>query len=357
MKKIGMTFFALLILVTSIGQTTYSKKDIKKMKLSNGIYALMSTTKGDILIQLEHEKTPMTVANFIGLAEGNFKMDTINITSPYYDGLKFHRVIADFMVQGGDPKGSGQGGPGYKFYDEIDKDLKHEGPGILSMANSGPGTNGSQFFITHKSTPWLNGKHTIFGKVIKGQDIVNAIEQNDKISTLKIYRFGKTAKKFKATEEFAKKFKEIGLIEQTKRERIKKIQAMTAAERSEDFKTKVLKQYPNAVQTKTGLMYTIEKAGTGESPSANGTKVKVHYTGYFLDGGDKFDSSVDRGVPFEFNCGQKRVIAGWDEGIPLMKKGAKYKLIIPYWLGYGPKGGGSIPAFSDLLFDVELLDF
>lgn len=356
MKKIGMTLFALLILVTSIGQTTYSKKDIKKMKLSKGMYALMSTTKGDILINLEYEKTPMTVANFIGLAEGNFKMDTLTFEKPFYDGLKFHRVIADFMVQGGDPKGSGQGGPGYKFYDEIHKDLKHEGPGVLSMANSGPGTNGSQFFITHKSTPWLNGKHTVFGKVIKGQDIVNAIEQNDKISTLKIYRIGKLAKKFNATDEFVKQYKKIESIEKLKQERIAKIKAMSEAERLIDFKTKVLKQYPKAVQTKTGLMYTIENEGTGVSPSS-GTKVKVHYTGYFLDSKGKFDSSVDRGVPFEFNCGQKRVIAGWDEGIPLMNKGAKYKLIIPYWLGYGANGGGPIPAYSDLLFDVELLDF
>ncbi|MFK8039624.1 MAG: peptidylprolyl isomerase [Crocinitomicaceae bacterium] len=356
MKKIGMTLFALIMLVTSIGQTTYSKKDIKKMKLSQGMYAVMSTTKGDILLKLEHDKTPMTVANFIGLAEGDFKMDTMNITKPFYNGLKFHRVIADFMIQGGDPKGNGQGSPGYKFYDEIHPDLKHEGAGILSMANSGPATNGSQFFITHKSTPWLNGKHTIFGSVIKGQDIVDAIEQNDMINTLTIYRFGKSAKKFNATNEFAKKFNAIELIEKEKQERLEKIKAMTEEERIVDFKARVLKQYPKAVQTKSGLMYTVENTGTGESPSS-GTKVKVHYTGYFLDGGGKFDSSVDRGSPFEFNCGQRRVIAGWDEGVPLMNKGAKYKLIIPYWLGYGANGSGPIPGYSDLLFDVELIDF
>ena len=154
MKKIGLTLFAAFALISGIAQTTYSKKDIKKMKLDKGIYALMSTNKGDILIKLKYEKTPMTVANFVGLAEGNFKNDTLSFTKPFYDGLKFHRVIADFMIQGGDPLGNGQGGPGYKFYDETSKDIKHDGPGVLSMANSGTNTNGSQFFITHKATPW-----------------------------------------------------------------------------------------------------------------------------------------------------------------------------------------------------------
>lgn len=130
----------------------------------------LETSKGNIEIALTPEKTPMTVANFVNLCQRGF-----------YDGLTFHRVIPDFMIQGGDPSGNGTGGPGYKFRDEFEPSLKHTGPGILSMANAGPGTNGSQFFITHVATPWLDGHHTVFGHVTKGQDVVNAIKQGDKI--------------------------------------------------------------------------------------------------------------------------------------------------------------------------------
>ena len=132
--------------------------------------ATIETTKGTIIIELTGEKTPLTVANFVNLARRGF-----------YDGLKFHRVIPDFMIQGGDPTGSGMGSPGYRFEDEFDPSLRHDTPGILSMANAGPGTNGSQFFITHVETPWLDGKHAVFGKVIEGQAVVNAIEQGDRM--------------------------------------------------------------------------------------------------------------------------------------------------------------------------------
>ncbi|MDX1348610.1 MAG: peptidylprolyl isomerase [Putridiphycobacter sp.] len=357
MKNIGLTLFFVILLFSGMAQKSFSKKDIKKLGLEKGMYAVMSTNKGDIYLQLEFEKAPMTVANFVGLAEGNFVNGEKTFDKPFYDGLLFHRVIANFMIQGGDPLGNGTGDPGYKFYDEIHKDLVHDGPGILSMANSGTHTNGSQFFITHKATPWLNGRHTVFGQVVKGQDVVDAIAQNDTITAITIIRFGKEAKQFNATEVFKKVSDQIAVVEKKKLERLKKLQAMSMDEKKADFKERVLTQYPKAVQTESGLMYVVEKTGTGESPNANGTKVKVHYTGYYLDGSGKFDSSVDRGTPFEFNCGQGRVIAGWDEGIPLMNKGAKYKLIIPYWLGYGPNGGGPIPPYSDLLFDVELIDY
>ncbi len=172
-----------------------------KPKLEKGMYAEMLTSKGTILLQLELQKTPLTVANFVGLAEGKIKNDAKNGV-PFYDGLKFHRVIKDFMIQGGDPQGNGMGGPGYRFKDEIVPELKHDKEGILSMANAGPGTNGSQFFITHKATPWLDGKHTVFGHVIQGQDVVNAIAQGDEIIYVKIIRKGKEAKKFKAEKVF-----------------------------------------------------------------------------------------------------------------------------------------------------------
>lgn len=173
----------------------------KKPKLEKGMYAEMTTSKGVILLQLEFEKTPLTVANFVGLAEGKLE-NSARKGKPYYDSLKFHRVIKDFMIQGGDPEGTGRGGPGYKFKDEIVEGLKHDKPGILSMANAGPKTNGSQFFITHKATPWLDGKHTVFGHVISGQEVVDAIVQNDYIVKLKIIRKGKAAKKFNAVKTF-----------------------------------------------------------------------------------------------------------------------------------------------------------
>lgn len=199
--KIKTFLLALLVLVSNLSQANPTKKE-KKKKLEPGMYALIQTNKGEILLQLEFEKTPLTVANFVGLAEGKIPNKAKPDGTPFYDGLKFHRVIKDFMIQGGDPNGNGTGGPGYKFKDECRDDLKHTGPGILSMANAGPGTNGSQFFITHKETPWLDGKHTVFGHVIEGQNVVNAIAQNDVIEKIKIIRKGKPAKKFNALKTF-----------------------------------------------------------------------------------------------------------------------------------------------------------
>jgi peptidyl-prolyl cis-trans isomerase A (cyclophilin A) len=190
----------LLFVVVQLALPAWAQKNAKP-KLEKGMYAEMNTSKGTILLQLEFQKTPLTVANFVGLSEGKIKNDAKNGV-PFYNGLKFHRVIKDFMIQGGDPEGTGRGGPGYRFKDEIVPELKHDKEGILSMANAGPGTNGSQFFITHKATPWLDGKHTVFGHVVQGQEVVNAIAQGDEIVSVKIIRKGKEAKKFKADKVF-----------------------------------------------------------------------------------------------------------------------------------------------------------
>ncbi|MEI7979114.1 MAG: peptidylprolyl isomerase [Bacteroidota bacterium] len=191
-----------IIVVLSLAVLAAFSIAAKKPKMADGLYVEMNTSKGKILLQLEMQKAPLTVANFVGLAEGKIKNDAKPLGKPYYDSLLFHRVIPNFMIQGGDPQGTGQGGPGYAFKDEFDPSLSFTGPGILAMANAGPATNGSQFFITHVQTSWLNNRHTIFGHVIEGQDVVNKITQGDYILKVKIIRKGKLAKKFKADKVF-----------------------------------------------------------------------------------------------------------------------------------------------------------
>jgi peptidyl-prolyl cis-trans isomerase A (cyclophilin A) len=344
MKKI----ITLTLVLASFAAFAKKKPKLSKMdkeflkSQADGLYAKMATNRGDIYLQLEFEKTPMTVGNFVGLAEGKVKNTAKADGVPFYDGLKFHRVIANFMIQGGDPMGTGTGGPGYKFQDEIDTTLKHTGPGILSMANAGPGTNGSQFFITHVATGWLDGKHTIFGHVVKGQEVVNAIVQGDTIKTVTILRKGKKAEAFDAALTF----------ETEKANFSKKAEEKAKAEQA--AMDKVLNEkYAGAKTTPSGLRYIVEKEGTGVSPVAT-DQVTVHYTGTLLNG-KKFDSSVDRGQPATFGLNQ--VIAGWTEGLQLMKVGGKTKLIIPPALGYGAQGaGGIIPPNAWLVFDVELLN-
>lgn len=312
-------------------------------KTTDGLYAEFNTPKGSIVCKLEYQKAPLTVANFVGLAEGKLKNNAKPEGTPFYDGLTFHRCIPNFMIQGGDPMGTGQGGPGYEFGDEFDPSLRFDAAGILAMANAGPGTNGSQFFITHAPTPHLNDKHSIFGKVVQGQSIVTATSNGDKINSLKIIRVGADAEAFDAPTVFAAKREE----EAKKAAESKKMMAMPIAEL-------VAKYYPTAKKTKSGLYYIVEKEGTGEQAVA-GKRVAVHYNGTFVDG-KKFDSSYDRNQPLPFTLGQQQVIDGWDEGIALMKVGGKVKLIIPYQLAYGESGRPPvIPAKATLIFDTELM--
>lgn len=348
---------SLLVVAFGISSTALAKEKKKKVKYEPGMYAEITTSKGSIVLQLEYEKTPMTVANFVGLAEGEFTFrDTLTFDKPYYDGLKFHRVIADFMIQGGDPNGNGSGGPGYKFYDEFNDSLKHSGPGILSMANSGPATNGSQFFITHKETPWLDGKHTVFGHVISGQDVVNAIAQDDLIESIKIIRVGKTAKKWNATKVFNETFTKIEEAYKSKAAEIERISKMSESEYSTYMFEQVKAKFPTAQQSASGLVYVIEDEGEALK-ATKGSKISVHYKGTFRADGKKFDSSYDRGQPMDFQYQVQRMIPGFEEGLGMIGKGGKAKLIIPYYQAYGPNGRpGAIPPYADLVFDVEMVD-
>jgi cyclophilin family peptidyl-prolyl cis-trans isomerase len=330
---------------------------IYAQKLDDGLYVKFHTSKGDIICQLHYKKVPMTVGNFVGLAEGNFQVDTTRITKPFFNGLKFHRVIADFMIQGGDPQGSGMGGPGYKFFDEIDTSLKHFTPGILSMANSGPNTNGSQFFITHKATPWLDGKHTVFGKVVQGQEVVNAIAQNDAMLSVTILRIGKEAKEFNAQRAFDEKYAKLKEIEMAKQLMFAKIAAMSDVEYFADFKQRVsaIDKSAGLTQSASGLMYVIQTPGEAYKGEL-GAKMSLHYRGSFLSTGEKFDASYDRNVPMDFNYQIQRMIPGFEEGLALIGKGGKATLYIPYRLAYGAQGNPRIPPYADLVFQIEMVN-
>lgn len=308
--------------------------------MQDGLYAKFQTPKGDILVNLEFEKTPGTVGNFVALAEGNLENEARPQGKPYYDGLKFHRVIPDFMIQGGCPQGTGSGNPGYQFDDEFHPDLKHDGPGVLSMANAGPGTNGSQFFITHVETPWLDNNHTVFGKVVEGQDVVDAIAQGDTIDHVEIIRQGEAAEKFHAVEAFR-------TFEGAREKRLLEEQAAREAELD--------KLAAGFKRTDSGLRYQILQEGSGKA-AQKGQTVSVHYKGQLADG-TVFDSSYKRNAPIDFPLGVGQVIPGWDEGIGLLKVGDKARLVIPSALGYGARGaGGVIPPHATLVFDVELVD-
>ena len=293
--------------------------------MENGIYAKITTAKGDILIQLTYQLTPATVGNFVALAEGTMKNTQKPLGTPYYDGLTFHRVIPNFMIQGGCPLGTGTGDPGYRFDDEFHPSLKHDKAGVISMANAGAGTNGSQFFITHLPTPWLDNKHTVFGQVIEGQNVVDTIAQGDKIEKITIIRVGEEAEKWDALKAF------------------NSLNEEAFAKEIEGFD-----------KTESGLYYKITQHGNGKKPQA-GQKVAVHYTGMLLDK-SVFDSSYSRRQPLNFTVGVGQVIEGWDEGILLLHEGDKARLVIPSDLAYGASGaGGVIPPHAPLIFDVELV--
>lgn len=354
-------FLSLIALFYSCN-TAPAAAPIPVEKLGDGLYAEMVTSKGTIVLQLEYQKTPITVANFVTLAQGTNKLVSAEYKGKkFYDGLNFHRVIGDFMIQGGDPKGDGSGGPGYKFEDEFDATLKHSGPGILSMANAGPTTNGSQFFITHKATPHLDGKHSVFGHVVEGMDVVNSIVQGDKIESVKIVAVGKDAKSFKADKVWEKYAVEIknkeAAIAKAKEEKIQSFEYLKAS----------------GTKTQSGLVYKITKKGSYTKP-ADGTQVMIDYSG-FLPNGFLFDSSIaavakqygnyipqkdaaGAYVAIPFSVGTKGgMIPGFLEGLEHMNPGDEATIFIPSHLGYGERGApqGKIPPNSDLIFELKMM--
>ena len=350
--------FAAFIFTLIVGCST-SKNGVEK-----GLYAEFNTNKGTITLQLAFDQTPNTVANFVSLAEGtNNQVDSTYLGKKYYDGLVFHRVIPDFMIQGGDPTATGSGGPGYAFEDEIVETLKHDGPGVLSMANAGPNTNGSQFFITHKETPWLDGKHSVFGKVISGQEVVDSIQQNDTIVSVNIIRIGSKARKFKAAKIFDAYFD--GIEE-------RKAAKLAAQEQVKSDKAAALsKLKENTTTTDSGLAYVITTKTDG-AQVVGGKTAKTHYAVYFENGDlldtsiadvakayDKFDHRRESGggySPIEARIDPEvSLIAGFKEGLSLLKEGEKATLYLPYQIAYGEQGNSVIPPKSTLIFEVEIV--
>lgn len=367
MKKIVWGILSMITLIAcsnsgSLDKATYDK-------LADGLYANIKTNQGDMLVQLEFEKTPVTVANFVGLAEGKIENKAKKKGEKFYEKLTFHRVIKDFMIQGGDPDGTGSGGPGYTFADEVDSTLTFDKKGILAMANSGPATNGSQFFITDAATPFLNGKHTIFGHVVNGMDIITKIASVKKgmgdkpetavvINKIEIIRKGAKAKKFDAAKVFAarndqemtQKSQAMGMQMQQKAREL-----MLAKMKADAVvKQKELKDYlAKAQSTPSGLKYVILQEGTGEVYKM-GENATVHYN-LFLEDGMLLDSSYKRGQPLQFQLAEGGMIKGFLEAVTTFKKGSKVMVIVPPSLGYGNRENGPIKANSTLYFEIEIL--
>ena len=340
--------------VLSLGGCSDMNKALDAIKGQDGVFAVMETSNGVIAIKLHYKETPLTVTNFVGLAEGT--LDAAK-GKPFYDGLKFHRVISkangdgqDFMIQGGDPKGNGTGGPGYKFPDEFVSSLRHDEPGVLSMANSGTNTNGSQFFITIVETPWLDDKHTVFGKVVYGQDVVDSMKQGATIEKVTILRQGEDAAAFTATQANFDKQLEI----RNKKLEEEKIAARKAKEEAmKAVIAEIEEDYPDATKTADGIYYEILKEGKGNAIGSRRV-VAVHYTGMLLDG-TVFDSSEGRGT-LSFITGAGQMIEGFDIMTQDMKLGEKRRMILPPDLAYGEMGyPGVIPGNAYLIFEVELV--
>ena len=351
MKKIISLFVLLSFLILAgCGYFSSIKED--------GIYAVLNTNMGKLTFKLFYDKTPITSGNFIGLTEGKIEFTDVKtgekIKKPFYDGRIFYKIIKDSVILSGCPFDDGTGSPGYSFVDEMDESIKNDGAGVLGMLSAGvPNSNGSQFFITLKAFPELDGRFTVFGKIVGGLDILKKIgdvkvDESQKpfksvyIKNVKIVRKGEAAKAFDAEKEFAKNA-----------DALKKYNEDMEKKKAEFLKSLGIDKN-KIISTNSGLEYYLKREGRGKKP-LKGDTIVAHYSGY-LEDGTKFDSSVDRGQPFETEIGVGNVIQGWDQAFLEMKEGEKRILIIPYYLGYGESGyPGKIPPMATLIFDVELL--
>jgi len=349
MKSIAkISFAASLAVLMFFCSTRIAQGFPADAALGDGLFARISTARGDIVVRLEFERTPLTVCNFVALAEGRM---TAARGRPFYDGLTFHRVISrhngdaqDFMIQGGCPQGNGQGGPGYRFPDEIDPTLRHDGPGVLSMANSGPGTNGSQFFITIAATPHLDGRHTVFGRVVQGQNVVNTTRRGDRINRVTIIRNGTAANAFRADQ---------ATFDALLRNAGSAAAARVQVQREADL-TRIRQSYPNASTSPSGLRWVVDRAGTGPKPARGNTAV-VNIKGKLPDGRYFANSDLSGGAQ-ELPVGAGRIIPGLDEAIMDMNTGELRTVIIPPELAYGERGMDNvIPPNSFVIFEIELL--
>lgn len=330
---ITVLLFVAVVLLTSCQKN----REDALTAFGDGIYADILTDKGLMVARLFYKEAPITVTNFIGLSEGTIQNTSAQNGKPFYNGLTFHRVEPNFVIQGGCPKGDGTGHPGYNIPDEIHPGLHHDKAGILAMANAGPNTNGSQFYITLRDLPALDGKYTIFGEIIEGLDVAEKISKGDLIKSITISRIGEEAKSFKTDNDSF-----IQMVLNHKKKRI------------EEQEKRVLEKWPNSVKTESGLRYIIQKEGEGAKPKA-GDIVSAHYIGTLLDG-TEFDNSRKRNEPIVFPVGQGRVIKGWDESLMDMRPGESRLILLPPELAYGERGAGKlIPPNSFLVFEVELI--
>ena len=343
MHKVKMFFIVIMVMVLSgcLGRNAPNAVAQNVPGLGDGLFARINTSRGDIIVSLEYQKAPLTVCNFVALAEGRM---TASQGRGFYDGLTFHRVINDFMIQAGCPLGNGTGGPGYWFPDEIDPSLRHDGPGVLSMANAGPGTNGSQFFITHVATPWLDGRHTVFGRVVQGQNVVNAIRQGDRIERITIIRNGPEAGAFTADQATFD-----ALLRSSEAAALAKL----LVQREADLAL-IIQNFPTATVTPSGLRWIRERAGTGPRPTAGSTAV-VNIRGMLLSG-EVFANTDLSGGPEELPVGIGRLLPVLDETIMDMSVGERRRVISPPELAFGEQAVENIiPPNSFLIFEIELV--
>jgi len=344
--------------------TALSGPACSRAKYPEGIYAEVATNKGLIVLDLAFEQTPMTAANFIGLAEGTIDNAAFASGRPYFDGTKWHRVVPGHVIQCGMPAGGKAEGPGYEFPNEIVlPELNHGRAGMVNMANGGPHTNGSQWCITLGDRSYLDGDYTVFGSVVEGLDVVMSIVQDDEVRTVRIVRVGKKARAFRPTTASFK-----AMVEEAK-VRVAKADAEKKAREDELVRT----DWPDAVDAGNGLKFVIVRPGAGERPLP-GDKVRAAYTGRAPLAGKAFVSTADGGrpywgdtaEPFEMTVGTPCVHPGLDAAIADMTKGEKRLVIVPAALGYKTSGfyarqrpGEKRFAISPntlLVYEVEVLD-